>query len=121
MARDEPVVNMHMPASLKRLLEIAAAREQRTLTKEIIVRLERSLLGDDVAAGVAEPPEDYAVSADAMSRLPADLRRAATRLLQAAAAGMPLGDDDLAPMRSNKAPGPRNAMPRRRKRPASGA
>lgn len=103
MARDEPVVNMHMPASLKRALEEAAAREQRTLTKEIVIRLERSLIADDIAGGVRDDAPDYVTTASALNSLPDDLRSAAVRLLCAAGNGMPRGDAVDA-YRKNQAP-----------------
>lgn len=42
MARDDPQVNFRMPAALKRRLEQAADASGRSLTAEIIQRLEQS-------------------------------------------------------------------------------
>lgn len=97
MARDEPMVNIRMPAGLKRALEEAAVREQRTLTKEMIVRLERSLLADAGAQGVREIGGDYLTADDAIARLPPELREPVLRLLLAAGTGMPMAPevDDL--------------------------
>lgn len=43
MARDDPQVNIRMSATLKRRLEDAAEASGRSLTAEIILRLEQSL------------------------------------------------------------------------------
>lgn len=49
MSRTDPQVNFRMPAKLKQKLEQAAARNHRSITAELIARLEESFLmeGDD--------------------------------------------------------------------------
>jgi hypothetical protein len=42
MARDEPQVNLRIPANLKDLLDEASARNKRSLTAEVVARLEES-------------------------------------------------------------------------------
>jgi hypothetical protein len=42
MARDEPQVNLRIPANLKDLLEEASAQNKRSLTAEVVARLEES-------------------------------------------------------------------------------
>ena len=42
MARNEPQVNLRMPQELKATLELSAKASNRSLTAEIIARLERS-------------------------------------------------------------------------------
>lgn len=46
MARDDPQVNFRMPAELKSRLEQAAQASGRSLTQEIVRRLEQSLQPD---------------------------------------------------------------------------
>lgn len=55
MARNEPQVNLRMPAALKARLEEAAGASKRSLTAEIIARLEQSLVLPDLNI-----PEDLA-------------------------------------------------------------
>ena len=43
MARTDPQLNFRIPAELKKRLEKAAAENQRTLTAELVNRLEHSL------------------------------------------------------------------------------
>lgn len=42
MARDEPQINLRVPAALKERLEGASAQSKRSLTAEIVARLEES-------------------------------------------------------------------------------
>ncbi|MFC4924554.1 Arc family DNA-binding protein [Delftia deserti] len=43
MARTDPQLNFRIPAELKERLETAAAENKRTLTAELVARLEASL------------------------------------------------------------------------------
>lgn len=54
MARDELQVNFRMPAELKARLETAAKGANRTLTAEIVFRLEGSFQTSGEAASVSE-------------------------------------------------------------------
>ncbi|MGF6781119.1 Arc family DNA-binding protein [Paraburkholderia sp. GAS334] len=45
MARDEPQINLRMPADLKARLERAASDNRRSTTAEIMARLEESFTG----------------------------------------------------------------------------
>lgn len=60
MARDDAQVNFRMPLALKERLEAASVKNRRSLTAEIVGRLEDSLLSDqlgDVARdGDFRPP-----------------------------------------------------------------
>ncbi|MFM0399682.1 Arc family DNA-binding protein [Paraburkholderia nemoris] len=55
MARDEPQVNLRIPANLKDLLDEASARNKRSLTAEVVARLEESF---DLGKGASGPPID---------------------------------------------------------------
>jgi hypothetical protein len=55
MARDEPQVNLRIPANLKDLLDEASARNKRSLTAEVVARLEGSF---DSEKGASAPPID---------------------------------------------------------------
>lgn len=52
MARDDPQINIRMPADLKAGLEAAAAANNRSVTAEIVARLEQSLLGPKHAPAI---------------------------------------------------------------------
>lgn len=45
MARDDPQINIRMPAKLKARLEEAATSNNRSVTAEIVARLEQSMVG----------------------------------------------------------------------------
>jgi hypothetical protein len=45
MARDEPQVNLRIPAALKARLDQASERNKRSLTAEVVARLEESFTG----------------------------------------------------------------------------
>lgn len=45
MARDDPQINIRMPAALKAGLEEAASANNRSVTAEIVARLEQSMIG----------------------------------------------------------------------------
>lgn len=49
MARDEPQTNLRIPAPLKERLIEASVKSKRSLTAEIVARLEESLAHDSVA------------------------------------------------------------------------
>lgn len=53
MARNEPQVNLRMPEALKADLEAAAVKNKRSLTAEIIARLEASLGPEPATAAIA--------------------------------------------------------------------
>ena len=55
MARDEPQVNLRIPANLKDLLDEASARNKRSLTAEVVARLEESF---DSEKGISTPQID---------------------------------------------------------------
>ncbi|MFM0031177.1 Arc family DNA-binding protein [Paraburkholderia madseniana] len=46
MARDEPQINLRMPADLKARLEQAASENRRSTTAEIMARLEESFASE---------------------------------------------------------------------------
>jgi uncharacterized protein (DUF1778 family) len=52
MARDEPQVNLRIPANLKDLLDEASAGNKRSLTAEVVARLEESF---DLGKGANAP------------------------------------------------------------------
>jgi hypothetical protein len=54
MARDEPQINLRMPADLKVRLERAASENRRSTTAEIMARLEESF-----TAGAAGPIDEH--------------------------------------------------------------
>jgi hypothetical protein len=54
MARSEPQVNLRMPAELKDALDLAAAQNMRSLTAEVVSRLQASVEGSTTRT----PPED---------------------------------------------------------------
>lgn len=51
MARNDPQVNFRMPQELRDKLESAAKANSRTLTAEIVARLERSFAMSDLGMG----------------------------------------------------------------------
>lgn len=59
MARTDPQVNVRMPSKLKSELEAAATASGRSLTAEIVYRLESSLLDEEFRA-LAEEGTDLA-------------------------------------------------------------
>ena len=75
MSKDELQVNFRMPASLKRELEAAAKQSGRSLTAEVVARLELSLLAegsDNEEILSAEKARDY--SSTARRSLPSIVR-----------------------------------------------
>lgn len=104
MARGEPMVNIRMPAGLKRALEEVAALEGRTLTAEINYRLERSLRKDKIALGVSEDVADYELNSEALRELPDDVQSILRQLITAVGRGLPSSEADLAHLRTNKPP-----------------
>ena len=54
MARDEPQINLRIPADLKARLEQAASENRRSTTAEIMARLE-----DSFTAGAAAPIDEH--------------------------------------------------------------
>lgn len=66
MSKDELQVNFRMPASLKRELEAAAKQSGRSLTAEVVARLELSLLAEGADSEELLPAElarDYSETA----------------------------------------------------------
>jgi hypothetical protein len=55
MARDEPQVNLRIPAALKDRLDKASDRNKRSLTAEIVARLEESFSKDPAPAIQVDP------------------------------------------------------------------
>ncbi|TIN20180.1 MAG: Arc family DNA-binding protein [Mesorhizobium sp.] len=55
MARNDPQVNLRMPENLKALLDAAAEKNKRTLTAEVVSRLERTFV-DDLMGATDEGP-----------------------------------------------------------------
>ncbi|PTB20736.1 hypothetical protein C9I57_11340 [Trinickia symbiotica] len=51
MARDEPQINLRIPAELKERLEQASTQSKRSLTAEVVARLEESFASE--GAGTA--------------------------------------------------------------------
>lgn len=51
MARDEPQINLRIPSALKERLEQASAQSKRSLTAEVVARLEESFALDRGATG----------------------------------------------------------------------
>lgn len=45
MARDEPQINLRIPTALKERLDKASERNKRSLTAEVVARLEESFTG----------------------------------------------------------------------------
>jgi len=45
MARDEPQINLRIPAALKERLDKVSERNKRSLTAEVVARLEESFSG----------------------------------------------------------------------------
>lgn len=62
MSKDELQVNFRMPASLKGELEALAKQNRRSLTAEVVARLEKSVEDDEekLYPGLSEPDEDQA-------------------------------------------------------------
>lgn len=54
MARDEPQINLRVPAALKERLEEASAQNKRSLTAEIVARLEESFGLERGAVGAVD-------------------------------------------------------------------
>lgn len=54
MARNEPQVNLRIPAQLKSLLDSSADENKRSLTAEIVSRLERSFADEPLRAGALD-------------------------------------------------------------------
>lgn len=52
MARDDPQVNLRIPLELKERLDAASARKRRSLTAEVVARLEASFSSDDESGDV---------------------------------------------------------------------
>ncbi|WP_176307980.1 Arc family DNA-binding protein [Burkholderia ambifaria] len=52
MARDDPQINLRIPLELKERLDAASARKRRSLTAEVVARLEASFLSDDESGNV---------------------------------------------------------------------
>ncbi|MCA8003144.1 Arc family DNA-binding protein [Burkholderia metallica] len=50
MARDEPQTNLRIPAALKERLVDASVKSKRSLTAEIVARLEESFASDGVSS-----------------------------------------------------------------------
>jgi hypothetical protein len=65
MARNEPQMNLRLPADLKEQIEEAAEQNNRSLTSEVVARLRASF----------EPPSDALDSDDALDRLAAKLAK----------------------------------------------
>ncbi|NID14380.1 Arc family DNA-binding protein [Luteibacter yeojuensis] len=59
MKRTDPQFKIRLPEDLKDRLEALAAKEQRSVSAEIVARLQRTLDEDDARAG-APRPEDVA-------------------------------------------------------------
>ncbi|MDQ7975905.1 Arc family DNA-binding protein [Paraburkholderia sp. SARCC-3016] len=55
MARDEPQVNLRIPAALKDRLDKASDRNKRSLTAEIVARLEESFSKDPAPVTQVDP------------------------------------------------------------------
>lgn len=57
MTKEELQVNFRMPASLKKDLEEMAKRNRRSLTAEVVARLEKSITddGEELYPGISEP------------------------------------------------------------------
>lgn len=56
MARDDPQINLRIPLELKERLDAASAQKKRSLTAEVVARLEASFsLGGD---GAVAPIDD---------------------------------------------------------------
>jgi hypothetical protein len=55
MARDEPQVNLRIPAALKDRLDKASDRNKRSLTAEIVARLEESFSKDPAPVTHVDP------------------------------------------------------------------
>jgi uncharacterized protein (DUF1778 family) len=54
MARDEPQINLRIPADLKDRLDHASTNNKRSLTAEVVARLEESF-----TAGAAGPIDEH--------------------------------------------------------------
>ncbi|WP_413143552.1 Arc family DNA-binding protein [Burkholderia cepacia] len=52
MARDDPQINLRIPPELKERLDAASARKRRSLTAEVVARLEASFSSDDESSNV---------------------------------------------------------------------
>lgn len=61
MKRTDPQFKIRLPEDLKDRLETLAAREQRSVSAEIVARLQRTLDEDDARAGTPRP-EDVAAA-----------------------------------------------------------
>ncbi|CAG4919204.1 Arc family DNA-binding protein [Paraburkholderia saeva] len=57
MARDEPQVNLRIPADLKDRIDKAAEKNKRSMTAEVVARLEESFGGQK--AEKAPPIDEY--------------------------------------------------------------
>lgn len=73
MARDQPQVNLRIPAPLKDALDAAAAKNGRSLTAEIVQRLESSF--NESGAGVAATRVKYEALDQAFNILATKIRQ----------------------------------------------
>lgn len=55
MARNDPQMNLRLPVELKEQIEDAAAKNNRTLTAEVVDRLQQSF---EIVAGLSEEEID---------------------------------------------------------------
>lgn len=59
MAREDPLFRLRMPEDMKAALKEAADRNHRSLNAEIVSRLERTIVPEVTATGVAERQGTY--------------------------------------------------------------
>ncbi|WP_456282740.1 Arc family DNA-binding protein [Cupriavidus sp. JZ107] len=71
MARTDPQVNLRMPADLKERLEVTARENNRSLTAEIVARLEGSF--DPSSEGA--PAKEVTAILDLLRRIQAEVTR----------------------------------------------
>ncbi|GEM_PF-7124782 len=57
MSREDAQFKLRMPAKVKTRIEEAAGKNRRSLNAEILARLERSFLPDDVPESLPAPPK----------------------------------------------------------------
>ena len=81
MARNDPQVNLRMPADLKDRLDAAAEENKRSLTAEVVARLEESFGDIDVLKDVAREVVTAKIESEAVFdayRLVVDILRSAS-------------------------------------------
>ncbi|WP_426287524.1 Arc family DNA-binding protein [Luteibacter sp. E-22] len=64
MKRTDPQFKIRLPDALKERLEALAAKEQRSVSAEIVARLQRTLEEDEARAGTPRPEDVAALLGD---------------------------------------------------------